>query len=84
MKPAKATVTVLKDGPYEIRGEVPLSRQIIVSDAKGGSVGWREGSSPPMAPPARSGTGCALPVRRVEQQGVLRGCHASIKLRDDR
>ena len=38
---------VQKDGPYEVRGEVPLSRQVIVTAEKGGSVGWKEGEHIP-------------------------------------
>ncbi len=46
MKP-EAKVVVLKDGPYEVRGEVPLSRQIIATNKDGGSVGWNEGERIP-------------------------------------
>jgi CDGSH-type Zn-finger protein len=47
MKATDAKVIVLKDGPYEVRGAVPLSRQVIVTDEKGGSVGWKEGEHIP-------------------------------------
>ncbi|WP_210162774.1 CDGSH iron-sulfur domain-containing protein [Kaistia adipata] len=33
-------VTVTKDGPYLVRGQVPLSRQAIGADAAGESVDW--------------------------------------------
>lgn len=47
MKPTDAKVVVLKDGPYEIQGEVPLSRQTIATNEAGGSVGWNEGERIP-------------------------------------
>lgn len=33
-------ITVTKDGPYLVRGQVPLSRQAIATDAAGESVDW--------------------------------------------
>ncbi|OIV35952.1 iron-binding protein [Mangrovactinospora gilvigrisea] len=36
-------VEVTEDGPYRVTGGVPLSRQQIVADGEGQSVGWREG-----------------------------------------
>jgi CDGSH-type Zn-finger protein len=33
-------ITVTKDGPYLVRGQVPLSRQAIGADAAGDSVEW--------------------------------------------
>jgi len=33
-------VTVTPNGPYLVEGSVPLSRQTIVADAEGNSVGW--------------------------------------------
>ena len=44
---SKAKVIVLKDGPYEIRGSVPLSHQTIVTNAKGESLDWKEGARIP-------------------------------------
>jgi CDGSH-type Zn-finger protein len=42
MEPADgAKVTVTRNGPYLVEGAVPLSRQTIVTDAGGDSVGWR-------------------------------------------
>lgn len=40
-------IKVTRDGPYVVHGGVPLSRQIIVSDANGDPVGWREGEPYP-------------------------------------
>jgi CDGSH-type Zn-finger protein len=47
MSNAKAKVVVLKDGPYEVQGDLPLSRQTIVTNAKGESIGWNEGERIP-------------------------------------
>lgn len=42
MEPADGQkVTVTRNGPYLVEGTVPLSRQTIVADAGGNSVGWR-------------------------------------------
>jgi CDGSH-type Zn-finger protein len=41
------TVTVCKDGPYLVKGTLPLARQTIVADAEGNSHNWREGPSYP-------------------------------------
>lgn len=44
MDPAEGMqITVTKDGPYEVSGSVPMSKQIIGTDAEGNSVEWREG-----------------------------------------
>jgi len=40
--PTTARVTVSKDGPYMVTGEVPLSKQTIGVDAEGGSETWVE------------------------------------------
>jgi hypothetical protein len=45
MKPTEAKVVVLKDGPHEVRGEVPLSRQIIATNEEGGSVAGARASA---------------------------------------
>ena len=37
------SITVTKDGPYEVTGSVPLARQTIVADDDGFSVEWRQG-----------------------------------------
>jgi CDGSH-type Zn-finger protein len=47
-------VTVSKDGPYLVRGTLPLIKQTIVADREGNSHDWREGAAYP-APP-----NCAL------------------------
>lgn len=39
----KQTIIVSRDGPYIVSGEVPISEQIIVADAEGTAVEWREG-----------------------------------------
>jgi len=44
MKNDTPKVMVQKDGPYEIRGDVPLAQQAIVTDAKGQSLDWKEGA----------------------------------------
>jgi CDGSH-type Zn-finger protein len=38
-------VTVTKDGPYLVTGDVPLAKQTIVTDAEGGSESWLEGEA---------------------------------------
>jgi CDGSH-type Zn-finger protein len=38
-------VVVEKDGPYRVEGGVPLSKQIIETDAEGGSAEWRQGDT---------------------------------------
>lgn len=38
-----ARIKVTRNGPYIVTGRVPLSEQIIVVDAKGDAVAWREG-----------------------------------------
>ena len=40
---SKPTITVSKNGPYVVRGAVPLAEQHIVVDAAGMSIEWREG-----------------------------------------
>jgi CDGSH-type Zn-finger protein len=47
MTAAKARVVILKDGPYEVQGEVPLAHQTIVADARGESLSWKEGPAIP-------------------------------------
>ena len=39
------SVTVSKDGPYIVSGDAPLSEQVIVANADGESLQWREGDS---------------------------------------
>jgi CDGSH-type Zn-finger protein len=48
MSESRPKVLVLKDGPYEVHGEVPLSRQTIVSNAEGESLDWKEGEHLPL------------------------------------
>jgi CDGSH-type Zn-finger protein len=37
------SVTVSKDGPYIVSGEARLTEQVIVTNAEGDSLQWREG-----------------------------------------
>ena len=37
------TITVTKDGPYQVSGPVPMARQTIVTDREGNSIDWRQG-----------------------------------------
>ena len=39
----KRMITVSRNGPYLVSGEVPISEQIIVADAQGTAVEWHEG-----------------------------------------
>jgi len=36
-------IKVMKNGPYLVTGNVPLTEQIIVSDNEGTSTGWKQG-----------------------------------------
>jgi len=38
-------VTVTKNGPYLVTGDVALAKQTILADAEGGSEAWQEGES---------------------------------------
>jgi CDGSH-type Zn-finger protein len=40
-------VVVMKDGPYEVQGQVPLSHQTIVANGRGESLDWKEGAHVP-------------------------------------
>lgn len=37
---SKQTIKILKDGPYLVSGNVPLSEQIIITDNQGDCIGW--------------------------------------------
>ncbi len=39
----KAKITVVKNGPYLVEGDIPLSNQHIETNDKGESIEWREG-----------------------------------------
>jgi CDGSH-type Zn-finger protein len=39
----KQMITVSRNGPYLVSGEVPISEQVIVADAEGTAIEWREG-----------------------------------------
>ncbi|MCJ0763377.1 CDGSH iron-sulfur domain-containing protein [Variovorax terrae] len=45
---AKITVVVSKDGPYLVKGAVPISTQTIGTDAQGGSERWEESEPLPV------------------------------------
>lgn len=48
MTPATArSVTVSTNSPYIVKGEVPLAKQTIGTDAKGGSETWQQGDAIP-------------------------------------
>ncbi|WP_266183222.1 CDGSH iron-sulfur domain-containing protein [Dyella humicola] len=51
MAPASANiqVTVSKNGPYLVVGDIALAKQTVVADADGGSEAWKEG--PPIDHP---------------------------------
>ena len=38
-----AHILVSEDGPYVVSGAIPLSKQIIATDAEGGSESWQQG-----------------------------------------
>lgn len=40
-------ITVTKDGPYVVDGDVPLANQHIVTNKEGESIEWREGAAVP-------------------------------------
>jgi CDGSH-type Zn-finger protein len=47
MKPVgvSVTVTVSKNGPYLVTGDIPLAKQMIIVDAQGGAEEWRRGEA---------------------------------------
>src|SRR5271154_5244517 len=44
---SKVSVTISENGPYIVTGDIPLTKQTIVADAKGGSEAWQEGETIP-------------------------------------
>jgi CDGSH-type Zn-finger protein len=42
-------ITISKNGPYLVEGDVPLAHQHIVTNAEGESLEWREGDAVPHA-----------------------------------
>ncbi|MGA7315573.1 MAG: CDGSH iron-sulfur domain-containing protein [Silvibacterium sp.] len=44
---SKVSVTISENGPYIVAGDIPLAKQTIVTDAKGGSEAWREDGTIP-------------------------------------
>jgi CDGSH-type Zn-finger protein len=43
-------IEVTKDGPYLVRGGLPLSEQLIVTNAEGESLDYAEGKKYPAQP----------------------------------
>ena len=43
--PTNATVQIVKNGPYKISGNLPLTRQVIGTNAGGESVKWVQGAA---------------------------------------
>jgi len=41
-------ITITKNGPYVVTGEIPLSDQVITNDAEGYSYAWHEGKKYPL------------------------------------
>jgi CDGSH-type Zn-finger protein len=41
----QVSVTISKDGPYIVLGDAPLAEQVIVANAAGESLQWREGEA---------------------------------------
>ena len=48
-KPTAPQITVTKNGPYLVSGDIPLAPQHIVTNADGESLEWREGARLPHA-----------------------------------
>ena len=44
-QPSDVTITIVKNGPYIVQGEVPLAEQHIEINAAGESIDWREGKT---------------------------------------
>ena len=42
MENKKRKITIIKNGPYIVSGNLPLAKEIIVSDENGDSVGWKK------------------------------------------
>jgi CDGSH-type Zn-finger protein len=43
-----AEIQITKNGPYIVTGNIPLSKQLLVCDSKGNSIGWREDEKYPV------------------------------------
>jgi CDGSH-type Zn-finger protein len=46
-KPTTPRITITKNGPYLVSGDIPLAPQHIVTNAEGESLEWREGARVP-------------------------------------
>ena len=72
------SVTVSKDGPYIVSGDAPLSEQVIVANADGESLQWREGTL------CHSGKIRAVSLRALTQSALLRRHPRKDRLRRQR
>ena len=39
---SKTNIKIIKDGPYIVSGDVPLSQQSIIDDGQGNAIGWQD------------------------------------------
>ena len=46
----KTQIEIIKDGPYLVKGGLPLSEQLIVTNAEGESLEYKEGKKYPAQP----------------------------------
>jgi CDGSH-type Zn-finger protein len=53
MSDAKAKIVVLKDGPYEVQGKLPLAKLTIGTNTQGESLEWQPGAPIPAPDNAR-------------------------------
>lgn len=44
---SKKKIKIIKDGPYEVSGKIPLQKEIIIGDGKGISEKWEKGEKFP-------------------------------------
>ena len=66
---ARMRIVISEDGPYVVRGDVPLVRAEIVTDEAGESVAWREGE--------RVETGSTYSLCRCGKSGSKPFCDGS-------
>lgn len=76
-KKSKFRVKVLKDGPYIVSGNPPMSRQIIVPDENGNLLKWKQGGKMP------HDESCALcRCGKSKNKPFCDGTHLDIKFSD--
>jgi CDGSH-type Zn-finger protein len=46
-KVKKGKITIIKNGPYQVSGNMPLAKEIITVDRNGDSAGWEKGKEYP-------------------------------------